>query len=44
MKIVGPDAVKRRQQSAKHMITAFVRPGALQRPEVAHILHDAENR
>ena len=41
-KIVRPDPVERRKHAAEHMIAPAKRAGPLQRPEIGHILDDAE--
>jgi hypothetical protein len=42
--VVGADAVERRQRAAQHVIEPVDDRGALQRPEIAHLLHHADQR
>jgi hypothetical protein len=37
--VIRPDAIKRREHAAQHMVAAAARLGALQRPKVGDILH-----
>ena len=40
--LLGADAVERRQRAAEHVVAPEERPGALHRPQIGHVLDDAD--